>query len=658
MTYQELHALFARAHLNPTRSAPNVIRATCLVCRTRSLYARQSAHTAEWQLRCNDGCPPPAVSKSLRPVLELIEVDRVARSGQDRHGQSDPDVGIAAAPIPLTPAGQPNAPVAWSMPLASQPAARPVLPLAPTSQPHNPPSEVESAAQIPQHRPPGIPQSPTTSLAAEPQPAVVLAQPATPHGSASPLSLDQARAALRQFELVLLDSNGELPPFPTELLSPWMVAYCTPLTATLQVTPDLPGAFGLSVVSAAVASKFAVSANRDWVEPVNLFVAVVAGSGEKKTPVVKALAKPLQDYERDLAKRDADRRLIGDDATPEALARLLTENPGFAVITSEGGEILSNVIGGRYSKGMANVGPLLRGYDCEPLVVDRIGRPPDRTERACLTLGLTMQPNVASDLMTNATADGRGLLGRFLYSWSPSLAGMRNPDPPLILEGLKANFGTHMHALLVEGIPSSRQASRAPRLLTLSPGASTMHLQFRAWLEPQRGAGGELDHLAPWIYKSEGHVLRLAGILHLGDQAGRLVNGEPITDVIEAGAMDRARQLWYRYFLPHAAAAFAEMGGSDPATSDAKYILEWIKRRNLCQFSGRDAQQATRSRYRKKSKGDAQQTLAMALHRLIETRHIAILPPQQTPPRTGRPHSPIYVVNPRFTARVREKRAK
>jgi replicative DNA helicase len=173
-----------------------------------------------------------------------------------------------------------------------------------------------------------------------------------------------------------------------------------------------------------------------------------------------------------------------------------------------------------------------------------------------------------------------------------------------------------------------------PTVLVLDPRAGELLLAFERELEPRLAAGsGDLAHLAGWAAKLAGATCRLAGLLHL---AGHLCDGwaQPIAGDTFAGAARLAG-----YLVDHALAVF-DLMGADPRVDDARWVLDWISRTNLTQFSRRDAHQAARGRFRKAA--DLEPALALLEEHEWVRRVDADLPGS----KGGRPASPRFLVNP------------
>jgi replicative DNA helicase len=126
-------------------------------------------------------------------------------------------------------------------------------------------------------------------------------------------------------------------------------------------------------------------------------------------------------------------RWLVDDATPEALAGLLAAYGRIALLSPEGD--VFDQMAGRYNQAAGpNLGVYLKGHAGDLLKVDRRGRPPEYVDRPCLTIGITVQPDVLRGLADRPGFRGRGLLARFLYSlpkaWPTGTRSSCKPSPP------------------------------------------------------------------------------------------------------------------------------------------------------------------------------------------------------------------------------------
>jgi len=294
---------------------------------------------------------------------------------------------------------------------------------------------------------------------------------------------------------------------------------------------------------------------------------------------------------------------------------------------------------GRYNQQVGpNLGVYLKGHAGDLLKVDRRGRPPEYVARPCLTIGLTVQPEVLQSLAGRPGFHGRGLLARFLYSLPASLVGRRQPGAPPVPEAVADRYIVELQALAASlTTPAGPAGDEGPALLTLDQEAGELLLGFERDLEPRLVADcGDLAHLAGWAAKLAGATCRLAGLLHL---AGHLRDGwaRPIDADIFAGAIRLAG-----YLVEHAQAVF-DLMGADPRVDDARWLLDWIARTSRTQFSRRDAHMATpRGRFRKAT------DLEPALTLLEEHGYLRRVDPEPSrdPSGRGRPASPRFLVNP------------
>ena len=266
-------------------------------------------------------------------------------------------------------------------------------------------------------------------------------------------------------------------------------------------------------------------------------------------------------------------RLIADDATPEAVSRLLAEQHGRLMIASTEGGIF-DIIGGRYSDGTPNLDVYLKAYSGDTIRVDRANRhnrPPEIVPNACLTAVLTVQPSVIVDLAEKRTFRGRGFLPRWLYSIPKSKVGYRDIDPPSVEAATRQRWNQVIRHLLDLPLPDSEGIP----LLTLSKDAAQQHRSFRGRIENDLRPGQELDDLADWGNKLAGTVARLAALLHIVDGILNLQVSQNLQDTPISGNTMRAAIELGEYFEVHAKAAFALMG-ADAGVLEAKRVWSVI----------------------------------------------------------------------------------
>jgi hypothetical protein len=431
----------------------------------------------------------------------------------------------------------------------------------------------------------------------------------------------------------------ELPPFPSHCLPDGLRAWVESAAEAYQVPKDLPGLLALAACSGMVARRFEVTPSQGWIEPVNLYVCCLLDPANRKSAAFRAAFEPVREIEKrliesagpDVARLQSERRidekrlaelekkaskpngdleasqeaaelsirlaetpipalprLIMDDATAEAVEIALTSQGGRLIVSGcEGG--LFDVMAGRYSGGASNLDVFLKAHAGDDLRVDRVTRGAVFVERCCLTLAYAVQPQVIQGLADNRAFRGRGLIGRFLYSFPGNILGRRRIDSRPIPPDVADSYGRLIDQLFSHG----ENVGMYPKRLTLSPGAS---ICFRSWqleVESWLGDAGRLADLRDWGGKLCGLTARLAGVFHLIDHAEGL---DPSGVPIERESVESAIEL-SRWAVDHAEAVVSLMGADCEPLGDAAYVLRWLRARGLPDVTRRDIHSHGRSRF-------------------------------------------------------------
>lgn len=477
-----------------------------------------------------------------------------------------------------------------------------------------------------------------------------------------------------------------LPVFPIDALPAWQKAFSAGLARETQTPVDLAAMLTLAVEAGAVAGSVEVEARRGWREPLNIFAVSVLPPANRKSGVFAAVTDPLEQVEarliedaraevakaeserdilaarlehlkREAAKDDDEKerekksgeavaiaqelsklkvlklpRRLADDTTPETLATLLADQEGRMAIFSAEPELF-DIMAGRYSNGTPNLGVFLKGHAGDRLRIDRRGRA-EFIDHPALTIGLAAQNESLRGLASKPTFKGRGLLGRFLYSIPKSTLGNRKARVDALNEEARIEYTRRIKAMAGLKAGADEEGKRQARMLYLNPEADNCLAAFQDEIEPMLADGGEMAAMNDWAGKLAGAVLRLAGILHLADHAGGYTEWP---EMVPEATMRRAIEIG-RYLIPHAQAAYAEMG-ADPEIEAAKYVLRWIEKVGQASFTKREAFEATKGRFKKV------EALEPALRLLAEHSYIRALL-TESEPRRGRKSSQIYEVNP------------
>ncbi len=479
----------------------------------------------------------------------------------------------------------------------------------------------------------------------------------------------------------LLFGEVETPELSTDLLPGFLKEYCRAVAEATQTPTGLAIMFGLSIIAACLQKRFEVSPYRDdYTEPLNLWTVTSLESGNRKTAVKTAMTEPLTLWEREQAemlkpkikeinhRRDInlqrinllkakaakpdtspsdregylqeilqiehetpgeirDPRVWTDDVTPERLQALLADHgERMALLSDEGG--IFEVMAGLYSNGRANINVFLQGHSGSPIRVDRQGRAV-MLHKPALSFGLTVQPDVISDLSQGSKSRFRGIgtLARFLYCVPKSTIGTRDVTRRgVIPESVKVEYQAGIMRLMNIEPVYDEQRREQPRILTLTPDALQVWQQFSQYIESKQGPGGEYYNIQDWTSKLPGAALRVAGLFHVVEYgtASPTINRKTIEL-----ALDLCELL-----ISHARAAF-DLMEDDPSSNDAKAVLEWILARKEPSFKQNEAFKKIR-RFRNIER------LERALKVLV-SRHIIRGPMKRN---TGGRPSIMYDVNP------------
>lgn len=408
------------------------------------------------------------------------------------------------------------------------------------------------------------------------------------------------------------------PVMPLDMFGDFWSAWIMDQADILSTPRDFVGIPLLSAAAAAIGNARAFYAYGDWEEPSVLWTGIVGNPSTRKTPGVMASKKLLAEIESDLAhefpetlrqwesekeyaklkkeewqdgikqavKNDVpppdlpasavepDKpgrpRLITGDATMEALAKLLGDNPrGLLCWRNE----LSGWLDGltKYSqKGGGDRSFWLEAYDGKSYVVDRAGRA-DPLFIDSLTLSITggIQPDRLVSLLMQGDDDG--LCARFLLAFP-------EPIPPK-MPNRKGDFAGALRAIRrLHGLQmgSDEQGGPKPVVMPLSTAAAMNLDQWQQASHQEKlfAEGLYASHLG----KLDGLALRLAGVAELMQWAADDL-GSPPTD-ISARTLDHVLAFIDDYAKPMAQRVYGDAALS-PEERGASQIAKRIRKGNL-----------------------------------------------------------------------------
>jgi hypothetical protein len=418
----------------------------------------------------------------------------------------------------------------------------------------------------------------------------------------------------------------DLPPFPSWALPSVLRDFSEGLSASVGTAPDLPGVQVLAAVAAATQKRVAVTAKKGYIEPLTLWCIGIAPPGSRKSAIMGQIRKPLAVHEAkenerrrpdvdwyesqervakarlaraegaaakgnpsDDARAELDSarhglqdlkpvrplRLLADDATPEVLAMMMSENEGRLAVLDAEGAAFGHMIG-RYSQNPA-IEIYLKAHAGDDHTTDRAGgsgtaRRTVFVPNAALTIGCAVQPEVLAELRKKKELAGKGALARCLFSFSEDTDAADEFDTPDLPEQALISYRNLISDLLT--LSASRDlddnGQPIPHMIGLDSDARKLFTDFyREVKQEQRAEGSGL--FAEWLAKLHGATLRIAGVLHMAEH-GKPGAELPISSQTMAAAIELGK-----YFSAHAQAALARIR-EDEATEGALRILGWVKR--------------------------------------------------------------------------------
>lgn len=417
-------------------------------------------------------------------------------------------------------------------------------------------------------------------------------------------------------------------PFPVDVLPRAMGQFIGESAAAMGCDPAFIALPALAATAAAIGMTRVVELRGDWTEPAIVWAIVIAPSGTLKSPAHDAAVKPLLSaqsdmlrqydasraeydkaqlrYEADLAawkkKRNGDppeappvpiaRRIVVNDATIEALAPILLDNPrGLLLARDEGSGWLRGFDQYKGGKG-GDEARWLELHRGGALIVDR--KTGDRrtmfVSRAAVSVCGTIQPGVFASIMAGAHTES-GLTARLLLARPPI-------KPKRWTERGPSQAGSDRYATMLAELlrldPLEGERGPEPIRLPLSRAARATWAEFYN-RHARRTHAAESDREAAALSKLEAYAARFALIFTLADD--RYAN--EVTD----DAMRRGVAL-AEWFAHEAERVYVRLGESE-GDRELHRLAGWIAEHGGA-ASARDVTRALRAY---PSMGDAEAAL-------------------------------------------------
>lgn len=442
---------------------------------------------------------------------------------------------------------------------------------------------------------------------------------------------------------------------------------------------ELSAGLILSVIATACQGKFMIQVKPGYQEPGNIWTVTALDPANRKSSVLMKITRPLTQWEKqkhlelepwikdaisklknqearlkslrtqygkakqeDLADIEAEiteiennpiqvpmyPKIWAQDVTPEHLGTLLNNHDEkMSILSAEGG--IFDIIGGRYSNGVANLDLFLQGHSGDPVRVDRGSRDPVYLNHPALTLGLSPQPEVLRGLTDKPGFRGKGLLARFLYLLPESNLGYRGLDSESVPEHISGSYHNLIFQLLDIEPGEDESGEKQPYILKLSQVAYQEWADFFMVVERDLREGGRFEHITDWAGKLPGAAVRIAALLHCAK-----IPNQPWAQEIELDTMTTTLDI-ASVFASHALIAF-DLMGTDKSLEQARKVWRWIERNRHQEFSKRDCFNALKGSFHRVT------NMEEPLKILIERNHIREVSKEK---RVGKP-SVKYAVNP------------
>jgi hypothetical protein len=420
-----------------------------------------------------------------------------------------------------------------------------------------------------------------------------------------------------------------------------------------------------------------------WVEPANLWGAIIGPPGVMKTPVIQAGVRPLiqiqtewrQAHEDSLAeysesieewevtkaawkeqlkahKRDSKnrrperppdppapprlRRLIVNDATFEALHQTMSQNPsGLLLLRDE-------IVG--WLAGLDKAGHETERAFCleawngkNPYTVDRIGRGTIHVPACCMSLFGGIQPGRLRSYLADALQDGPsndGLIQRFQLLVWPDLDTWEYVDRAPNIEAQE--LAARVYRQLVE------LNSENPMKFQFAPDAQELFIEWLTDIEGRIRSGELHPALAAHLSKYRKLMPVLALLFELADRASSVgFDGALMAGPANFVSLEHTRQAaaFCDYLASHARRVYSCV--VTPQLRAARELAEKIRKRKI----GADGSFSCREIYLKGWSGlDSPQAARQAAEILVDAHWLRV-PESEPRPLGGRPPD-RFEVNP------------
>jgi hypothetical protein len=458
-------------------------------------------------------------------------------------------------------------------------------------------------------------------------------------------------------------------PFPIDVFPAKIQRYCRELSETMLAPTDFAGVSILTTAGAAIGQTVNIQVKTGWIEPPLLFSVLVAPPGKTKSPVIRAVVRPLAEINERLReqskndwrewKRAKDNCEPGEDPGPEppqhrktvkditreALALVLQDNP--AGILCDPDEATSWVSSfNEYKSKGSDRQFWLSIWSCSEISVDRKSRRESIQVKFPFASMLGSIPPAMLGVLGDDQGRNDGFLDRIIFVYPGLFPRQQWTDTELSNE-VQADWGRVINRLC--STPMLGDGVKRPNVVTFSLEAKQ---RFVAWfneINDEMESPSFLESQAGAWSKLRAHAARFALILSrircasemvpveseiLGGLISEFAPISPIELIDVEGAIKLAT-----YFKSHILRVDHQMTGG-LASPDARQIVNWIKRKKVKTFRSADIATDLRRFY------DEPEKLVDALTYLAERGVIRHRTETSDPGKKGRKPTPGFEVNP------------
>ncbi len=398
-----------------------------------------------------------------------------------------------------------------------------------------------------------------------------------------------------------------------------------------------PAVVALACIATAIEKKAVVVERPGLEHHPAIFFALIASSGERKSPVFSRMAWPLKQWAEDQQEEYEDKRreakavntavdaaltalkskakknpddqesiiremknqearrqkeppaptLYTTDTSEERLfQKMYDRNGAYAVLTGEGRPAIDAIMGKYSGDGRTGEAIYLAGITGDTITRDRVGGVNGPEEKViykpCLNVCIMVQPDKYMAAANNASLRESGALARIWPVCLPSLVGSRFEkagEPGLNFHRMEAY--NHLLFSLLK-IPSPRRGDSCHKA-SLSEEAAEERRKFHNSIEAMMAEGEELEDVRDIASKAVTQTAKLALVIHLAENPDYLRMPDSIIS-LETWAKAQA---FGTYHLQQAVSV-QRLAGEDKGMDTARRIVKWVRDKDFQEITVRD----------------------------------------------------------------------